>query len=222
MATPCVVEASVTQTASIIFLHGLGDSGMGWKPVGEMLSNHLPYLKWIFPNAPNKAVTLNGGTRMPAWYDILGLNQSAPEDETGIRESAKTVHDLIKKEMDKGIPSTRIVVAGFSQGGAIALFGGMTSPVKLGGILALSTYLPLFSKFSGAGVNQDTKILMCHGDADPVVNHEWGKLSYEFLKSKNLKISLKTYKNMGHSSCNEEFRDIAAFLKDVLPEKFDK
>eukprot|EP00695_Tsukubamonas_globosa_P000343 TRINITY_DN1250_c0_g1_i1.p1 TRINITY_DN1250_c0_g1~~TRINITY_DN1250_c0_g1_i1.p1 ORF type:complete len:221 (+),score=55.21 TRINITY_DN1250_c0_g1_i1:60-722(+) len=220
MATPIIISPSQKHTASVIFLHGLGDTGEGWEPVCEQLSSAFGHVKFILPTAPVRPVTLNMGFMMPAWYDIKTLSPDGKEDETGTKQTAQFINSLIDKEVASGVPSNRIVLAGFSQGGAMSLYTGLTNSKKLGGILSLSGYLPLSKTFPAAlsEANKDTPLLMCHGDADPVVRYAWGQLSFNSLKEWGLShTDFKTYAGMPHSACPKEIADITVWLKAVLP-----
>ncbi|KAJ1927906.1 hypothetical protein EC988_010201, partial [Linderina pennispora] len=142
--TSVVLKARAQHTASVIFLHGLGDSGHGWAPVAQILSRTLPHVKFILPNAPESPVTLNFGMSMPSWYDIRSLERvTKDEDEAGMRESMIKVNKIISDEVAAGISPERIVLGGFSQGGAMTLFTGLQSELKLGGLIVLSAYLPI-------------------------------------------------------------------------------
>jgi len=159
---------------------------------------------------------------MPGWYDITSLGAiDRSEDETGIAESQKFFHDLIKTESETtGIPEDRIVLGGFSQGGAIALLAGLSYPGKLGGVVGLSCYLLLRDKFRGiaeAGANKETRIFMGHGDVDQVVRYQFGKLTADTLTEWGYKVDFKTYRGLGHSADPEEIRDFEDFLKKTIP-----
>eukprot|EP00128_Syssomonas_multiformis_P018896 Colp12_sorted_trinity150504_noHs@8482 len=213
---PEVVGPSSKHSATVIFLHGLGDSGRGWSPVCRMIAE--PHIKYICPHAPTAAVTLNMGMRMPSWYDIKGLNANAPEDMIGVTQSSTYVKTLIEEEIKAGIPAERIIVGGFSQGGAVALYTGFTSERKLGGIIALSTYMPLRQSFQELpATNKDTPVLMCHGDDDQVVAYSWGKLSAELLLKLGSKLTFKTYPDLQHGADPEELKDIKKFIAERLP-----
>ncbi|KAJ3033729.1 hypothetical protein HDV00_005879 [Rhizophlyctis rosea] len=215
-----VVPAASQHTATLIFLHGLGDSGHGWAPVGKMLQPQLPHVKFIFPHAPSNPVTLNGGMAMPSWHDIYVLAPGGPEDTKGLKSSVESVWQLIRDEIDSGTPANRIALGGFSQGegGAITLLTAATTDIKLAGFLILSGYSPTADLESRKKeTNKDTPILMCHGDADEVVPYSWGQMSYDLVKSLGFKINFKSYRNMGHSSSDAELRDVSTFLKEVLP-----
>eukprot|EP00124_Ichthyophonus_hoferi_P004819 Ihof_evm1s587 gene=Ihof_evmTU1s587 len=201
--TAVVIPALEKHTATLIFLHGLGDSGSGWASSIEMIRSKC--MKVICPNAPNQSVTLNMGMKMPAWFDLYGLSPDVGEDTKGILESAKRVHNLIDAEIKAGIPSERIFLGGFSQGGAIALYAGMSCDKPLAGIGLLSTWVPLRSEWPGMihQKNKKTPIFMAHGDADQVVPYSWGVMSCEFLNQLGLDITFKSYKRMQHSACDD-------------------
>ncbi|KAK3383588.1 Phospholipase/carboxylesterase/thioesterase [Lasiosphaeria ovina] len=225
---PLLFPATARHTATVIFVHGLGDTGHGWSDAVEnwRRRQRLEEVKFILPHAPAIPITCNWGMRMPGWYDIVSLDGNAEalrqnEDEAGIMLSQAYFHGLIQQEIDSGIPADRIVLGGFSQGGAVSIFSGLTAKWKLAGIAALSSYLLLSSKFSELvpqpEFNKVTPVAMFHGDSDPVVETELGKLSYQMLKAQGYNVSLKLYPNMGHSACPEELDDVEAFLTERLP-----
>ncbi|EAQ89905.1 hypothetical protein CHGG_06524 [Chaetomium globosum CBS 148.51] len=227
-APSLLFPATSRHTATVIFVHGLGDTGHGWAGAVEnwRRRQRLDEVKFILPHAPSIPITCNMGMRMPGWYDIHTIDGNVEsirrnEDEAGILLSQAYFHDLIQKEIDAGIPADRIVVGGFSQGGAMSLFSGLTSKVKLAGIVALSSYLLLSLKFAELvpkpESNKDTPIFMGHGDSDQVVNTALGKKSYDLLKDLGYNATLKIYENMGHSACVEEWDDVEAFLTERLP-----
>lgn len=201
--------------ASVIWLHGLGADGHDFSPIAEQLS--LPNIRFILPHAPSMPVTINNGYMMPAWYDLYGLTPGSQEDEEGIRASQNYINSLIKIEIDKGIPPSRIVLAGFSQGGAIALHTALRYPQKLAGVLALSTYLPLKSKLNteALAANADTPIFMAHGIYDDVISLETSKVSLNLLQNRQIPVTWHQY-GMAHSVCIEEIDDIRNFLQQVL------
>lgn len=215
---PIEIEVHGTPQASIIWLHGLGADGHDF----EML---LPELHWpenlptrfIFPHAPVQAVTINGGMRMRAWYDIYSLEPGMREDESGIRASAQGIRDLIDHEIQRGIPPERILLAGFSQGGAIVLHSGMRYPQRLAGILALSTYLPLPHALATerSTAAQNTPVLMLHGTQDNVVPLSLAERSRQALNSAGIDLDWKNYP-MGHTLCLDEIHDIRAWLTERL------
>ena len=218
-----IIYQSQEPDAALLLLHGLGDSAQGWSDVGQLLFKQYPSMRVILPTAPISPVTLNGGMRMTSWYDILGLDPSDTEDSKGIKSSVELIESVIQHQIDSGISSKRIIVAGFSQGGVISLCSGFLHNNKtnpLGGIIGMSCYLGLRKEI--LPVIETSKkvippILMCHGTTDMVVNYAWGNSSYQVL-SKLLgdKISFKSYEGMGHSACFEEIKDITTFISQIL------
>ncbi|OMH80061.1 Acyl-protein thioesterase 1 [Zancudomyces culisetae] len=208
-------------TATVIFLHGLGDSGHGWSSIADSLSSSLPHVKFIFPHAPSIPITLNFGMSMPGWYDIFSLENLDKHDEKGLLNSVSQVNSLISQEINQhGISASRIVLGGFSQGAAMSYLTGVTSELKLGGIIALSGYLPLGNKISTM-VTETSKavpIFAGHGTADPVVRYEYGTKSVDALKKLGYNVDFKSYRGMEHSSCQQELVDIAQFLAKTIPD----
>ncbi|KAK0613138.1 Phospholipase/carboxylesterase/thioesterase [Bombardia bombarda] len=226
---PLLFPATARHTATVIFIHGLGDTGHGWADAVEnwRRRQRLDEVKFVLPHAPPIAITAYWGMKMPGWYDIAVVDGSAEslrrsEDEAGIVLSEAYVHGLIQHEIDAGIPADRIVLGGFSQGGAMSLFAGLTAMARLAGIVALSSYLPLSLRFAELlpkpQFNEQTPVLMAHGDADQVVNFQLGKTSFEYLEERGYNVSLKVYPGMGHSACLEELNNVEAFLRERLPE----
>ena len=210
-------ESAPRPSAAVIWLHGLGADGHDFEPIVPELG--LPASKavrFVFPNAPQRPVTINMGMRMPAWYDILQLGGGA-EDEAGIRESQAQVGSLIEREKTRGIPARRIVLAGFSQGGAIALQTALRYPERLAGVMALSTYLPLAAKLPAERhpINGDIPILMAHGSYDPMIPMPRAQQSRDALLALGYAVDWREYP-MPHSVCPEEIADIAAFLLRLL------
>jgi len=222
-----IVPALKKQTATVIMAHGLGDSGAGWVSLAENWRRRGKFedVKFIFPNAPNIPITVNMGMSMPGWYDITDfsdLNQA--HDEPGILRSRSTLTKLITDEIAAGIPSTRIILGGFSQGGAMSIFTGVTTPHKLGGVFGLSCYLLMgnkvkeLAKEEAKGANKETPFFMGHGDADEVVKYRWGQLTAEFLRNElGHKVEFKTYRHLPHSADVEEIDDLEQFIKQCLP-----
>jgi phospholipase/carboxylesterase len=213
-----ILEPKEPASASVVWLHGLGADGYDFVPIVEELD--LPNAiatRFVFPHAGHRPVTINNGFVMRAWYDIRGFAAASAEDEAGIRQSDEIVRSFIAREIEAGISSERIILAGFSQGGAMALHSGLRYPSALGGILALSTYLPLRSSLEteGAAANRSTAILMCHGARDQVVPEMAGKLSRDLLTSLGYSVRWKSYA-MEHQVCVEEVSDIGAWLKERL------
>lgn len=214
-----VLEPATTATATVIWLHGLGADGSDFVPVvGELkLPASLP-VRFIFPHARPRPVTINNGYAMRAWYDIKQLGGgSRVEDDAGIRESAQLITDYIKQQNAEGIPTSRIVIAGFSQGGAIALHTGLRCSQRLAGILALSTYLPLQNSVAAEATpaNRDVPIMMCHGTYDQVVPAAMGVASRDVLQRLGYKIEWHTYP-MEHSVDLKEIVDISTWLRARL------
>jgi len=204
-------------SASVIWLHGLGADGHDFEPIVPEL--RLPsslQIRFIFPHAPLRPVTLNQGMRMRAWYDIIRLDGGA-EDDAGIRASQRLVEDLIEAENQKGISSERIVLAGFSQGGAIVLQTAVRYSSALAGVLALSTYLPLAGtlKAERGQANRDVPIFMAHGEYDDVIPLARAQQSAKLLTDAGYPVEWHTYP-MPHSVCAEEIAHIAAFLRKAL------
>lgn len=213
------VEPSRPADASVILLHGLGADGHDFESLVPELRLPAPAaVRWVFPHAPVRPVTINGGYRMRAWYDILGLDRHAVQDEKGIRESAETARALVARERERGIASDRIVLAGFSQGGAIALFAGLREARRLGGILALSTYLPLADRLDAEAhpANAAVPIFMAHGTLDSLVPLSLGEGSRELLAARGYDVDWRTYP-MPHSVSAEEVADVRQWLLRVLP-----
>ena len=204
-------------SASVIWLHGLGADGHDFEPIVPEL--RLPpslQVRFVFPHAPVRPVTLNNGMRMRAWYDILQLGGGA-EDERGIRESESKIRALIQDEIDRGINASRIVLAGFSQGGAIALQTSLRYSSPLAGVLALSTYLPLAGTLRAemGEANRSVPIFMAHGEYDDIIPLARAEQSARALKDAGYTVDWHTYP-MPHSVCPEEIAHIAAFLRKVL------
>lgn len=216
----CVeLQTAPTPGATVIWLHGLGADGYDFVPiVRELEQLGAPRLRYVFPHAPQMPVTINGGHVMPAWYDILGADLVNREDEAGVRASQRAVEALIEREVQRGTPRERIVLAGFSQGGAITLHAGLRQAAPLAGLVALSTYLPVAGKFAAerAAACAKVPIFMAHGTADPVVPIARGRASRDALQALGHDVAWHEYP-MQHSVCGEEVRDIAAFLRRVLP-----
>jgi phospholipase/carboxylesterase len=213
------VESAAKPTGSVIWMHGLGADGHDFEPiVPEVARANERGLRFIFPNAPTRPVTINGGYVMRAWYDIKGLDRKSSEDETGIRASDALVRSLIQRENERGIAAERIVLAGFSQGGAMALYSGTRYPEKLAGIMGLSCYMLLAKSFDAerSAANQSTPIFMAHGRMDNVVHPYMGEESRQLLEKSGYAVEWHTYP-MPHAVCPEEIGHIAGWLRRVLP-----
>ncbi|MFC5581406.1 alpha/beta hydrolase [Rhodanobacter terrae] len=203
---------------SIIWLHGLGADGNDFAPiVPELVDPAWPPLRFVFPHAPVRPVTINNGLSMRAWYDIAAFDLHARQDEAGMRASIGEVETLIARERGRGVPSEHILLAGFSQGGAIALAAGLRHPERLGGIIALSTYLPLLATLAGErhAANAALPIFWGHGTLDPVVILQRGTDSRDLLQSLGYTVDWHIYP-MAHSVCAEEIGDLRRWLGQRL------
>lgn len=212
--TEIIIDSGAEPTHTIIWLHGLGADGHDFVPITKELSLPKDYaLRFIFPHAPIQAVTLNAGMEMRAWYDILGLDRSSNQDKAGIRRSEARLHDLIDQQIAQGICCENIFIAGFSQGGAMALHTGLRYPKKLAGIIALSTYLPLADLVEAErhAENHQTPIFFAHGEFDPVISLDFAKTSCQQLQRLNHPIDWHVYP-MAHSVCSEEINDLSAWM----------
>ena len=212
------VEPKVVATSCVIWLHGLGDSGAGFAPVVPVLGlqqNHS--IRFVFPHAPEQAVTINQGYVMRSWYDIKSMDLHNRADMPGVLESETAVHALIQEQLDAGIEANKIVLSGFSQGGVISLFTGLRYPQKLAGIMALSCYLPNADKLPEqlSEANQKTAILQHHGVEDDVVPMNAGKVAHDLLLTKGYNAQWKTYP-MPHSVLPEQLEDIGRWLQTTL------
>lgn len=213
-----IVQPAAAARASVIWLHGLGADGHDFVPiVGELGLAADAGIRFIFPHAPVRPVTLNGGMPMRAWFDIKSLDRKGLVDEAGIRQSAERVQDLIAAERKDGVAADRIVVAGFSQGGAIALYTVLRHPERLAGLMALSTYLPLADKLAAEAhvANADVPVLMCHGEFDAILPLELGQWSRDRLIEQGLKVEWHAYP-MAHEVNREQIRRIGQWLTEVL------
>ena len=213
------IETGRNPQASIIWLHGLGADGHDFEPiVPELVGRSERALRFVFPHAPIRPVTLNGGYAMRAWYDIIALDRRTAEDETGIRASQTLVTEFIRRENTRGIGTEHIVLAGFSQGGAMALYCGTRYPERLAGIIGLSCYQLLAGRFAAERLpaNQLTPIFLAHGTQDPVVAPALGEAACRQLQAAGYAVEWHAY-SMPHSVCPQEVTDIAAWLRRVLP-----
>ncbi|ESP05306.1 hypothetical protein LOTGIDRAFT_152136 [Lottia gigantea] len=215
MPPPVIIQPKGPHKASLIFLHGLGDTGNGWSDV--LASLDLKNLKIICPTAPIRPVSLNAGMPMPAWFDIKGLSPDSPEDEDGIKQASAKLLAMVTEEEKSGIPSERIAVGGFSQGGAVALHTAYSTNRPLGALLIFSAWMPLYKKMVAANEqnNKNTPILQCHGTNDPVVPVKWGQMTSQYIASFSTKHQFKTYPMM-HSSHPQELADARSFLQESI------
>jgi phospholipase/carboxylesterase len=212
------VETGPNPAFTIIWMHGLGADGHDFEPlVPQLLEHGMPALRFVFPHAPVRPVTINNGYAMRAWYDIIGIDRRSAEDFKGIGESADSIGGLVHREHARGITSDRILLAGFSQGGAMALHLATRHPDRFAGIIALSSYLPLARELqkSRNGANLATPLFMAHGTQDPVVPYPLGEESRRLLESAGYRPEWHGYP-MPHSLCEEEVADLRAFLRRVV------
>ncbi|SJM93310.1 alpha/beta hydrolase [Crenothrix polyspora] len=212
------IKPSAAHSHSIIWLHGLGADGHDFEGIVPSLRlDDAANIHFVFPNAPVQAVTINGGAKMRAWYDILEMSMERQVDVSGIYQSVAAIEQLISEEITKGIPSENILLAGFSQGGVIALLAGLKYPQKLAGIVALSTYLPMLEqlKVERSPANNSTPIFMGHGILDSVVDVEIGKKAADGLIALGYDVSWHDYV-IEHSVCVEEVEHIANFINTLF------
>lgn len=212
-----VAVASNSTNAVFMFLHGLGDTGERWSKALESIVE--AHVKLVCPTAASIPVTINKGARMPAWFDIRGLDLSAAEDVHGVWNATKETHSLIDEQIAAGVPPERILIGGFSQGGALALHAGLTYPQRLAGIVALSCWLPFSTLFEPSKVvaNRDVDVLQCHGNADNVVPYTFGQLSAFAMRGVTRNVDFRTFAGLGHTVSPQEMSVVADFIKSHLP-----
>ena len=210
------VTAGEPPVGSVIWLHGLGADGHDFEPIVPELKlpAELP-LRFVFPHAPVRPVTINGGMAMRAWYDILSLDTSGRADADGIRESTALLEALVEREQQRGIAPDKIVIAGFSQGGAIAINAVLHSTRKLAGLMALSTYIALPGELAESKGQRDLPVFMAHGTSDPVVPMQWGHASADQLTALGYDVEWHDYP-MAHAVCPAEIADIRSWLLSVF------
>jgi phospholipase/carboxylesterase len=222
MATPDLLEAleietAPAPTAAVVWMHGLGADGYDFVDIVPALRLSALPTRFVFPHAPTRPVTINGGMVMRAWYDVRGDAGVRREDEAGVRESQRQIEALIAREKSRGIPAGRIVLAGFSQGGAMALQTGLRHPERIAGIMALSCFLPLTDKVAAeaAAVNRDAPIFMAHGTQDPLIPLTRARHAHDLLTGLGYRIEWHEYP-IPHSVSPGEIRDISAWLQRIL------
>jgi phospholipase/carboxylesterase len=212
-----VVETGPNPSATVIWLHGLGADGHDFEAIVPEL--HLPAslpLRFVFPHAPVRPVTINGGMRMRAWYDIVSFDARGRADEAGVLESCAALDDLVVAEADRGVARSNIVLAGFSQGGAIVLHSALRAPTGIAGVMALSTYLPLPRQLAAGAVAQwPLAVFMAHGSLDNMVPFEAGRQAAASIRELGHTVEWHEYP-MGHGVCPDEIRDIRGWLLTVL------
>ena len=202
-------------TGSVIWLHGLGADGHDFEPIVPELRFPADLaLRFVFPHAPVRPVTINGGMAMRAWYDILSLDSTGRADRAGVLESSDLLERLIAREVERGIPPDRIVVAGFSQGGAIAIHTALQTEYDIAGLMALSTYMVIPDDAERAKARKDLPIFMAHESFDPVLRMEWGRALAEKLEACGYTVEWREYP-MAHAVCPQEIADISAWLARV-------
>jgi phospholipase/carboxylesterase len=212
------VETAPAPEASVIWMHGLGADGHDFEPiVPELVLPKSAALRFVFPHAPMRPVTINGGMVMRAWYDISAQGGMRREDESGVRASQKAIESLVERERERGASSSRMVLAGFSQGGAMALQTGLRHPERLAGLLVLSSFLPLADTLAAEAspANRDTPIWMAHGTHDPMIPISRARDSRDRLVSLGYRVDWHEYP-MPHSLCSEEVVELSAWLRQVL------
>jgi phospholipase/carboxylesterase len=220
MQMPQTLELNpgVPPCATVIILHGLGADGTDFLPFADAMElGSIGPVRYVFPRAPERPVTANGGHRMRAWYDILAFGGGAAEDEPGLRQTFAQVHALIDAETARGVPASRIVLAGFSQGCAVTLGAGLRYGQRLAGLVGLSGYLPLAATtpVERHAANAQTPLLLAHGTRDPVVGLDRGRAGKEALEALGYRVQWCEYP-MEHSVCMEEVRDVEGFLRRCL------
>ena len=212
------IETGPSPRHAVIWLHGLGADGHDFEPiVPELVGSGWPALRFVFPHAPIRAVTINGGMRMRAWYDILGQEIANRQDEAGVRDSIRKVDALIERETLRGVRDEHVFLAGFSQGGAIALATALRHPRRLAGVAALSTYLPLADRTAAEldAANKGLGVFLAHGTVDPVVPQSLGQMTRDWLKAHGYPVDWHTYP-MPHSVSAEEIADLRGWLEARL------
>ena len=212
------IETGAKPNAAVIWLHGLGDDGRGWSEIVPALNMPAtPAVRFIFPHAPVMPVTINNGYPMRAWYDIRENDFNQRADIAGVKRSQTQVELLVAREKARGIAARRIVLAGFSQGGAIALYAGLRHAERLAAIVALSTYViaPVTLALEASAANRDIPIFMAHGTQDPVIQFRWAEASRQVLVAAGYNVEWHAYP-MPHSAMPEEIDAISAFLTRVL------
>lgn len=222
------------QSATVIFIHGLGDTGHGWEPVASMFraDPQLAHVKWVLPHSPIRAVTANMGIEMPSWFDILSFGFNTTEDEQGMLQSVRDINAIITEEINNGTDPSRIILGGFSQGGTMSLLTGLTSERKLGGLVVLSGWLPLKQKFKAMASSHAASVPIFWGQGrdDPLVQVKFASDSVEFVKSQvgvpvasaqgePSGLSYKIYSGLAHSANEDELDDLKAWIKRVIPAK---
>lgn len=217
MQEPLLLEPAIAADSCVIWLHGLGADRYDFEPVAKMLQQQLPATRFVLPQAPTRPVTINGGWAMPSWYDILAMSPARAIDKAQMEASAQTVIGLIEAQRDSGIDPARIILAGFSQGGAVVYHTAFLRwQGPLGGLLALSTYAPTFTEdLQVEDSRRQLPVLCLHGSQDDVVPSFMGRAAHDALATQGVPVDRREYP-MGHEVMHEEIQDIGAWLKQVL------
>ncbi|NBB32294.1 alpha/beta hydrolase [Pseudomonas sp. BC115LW] len=217
MTEPLILHPAKPEDACVIWLHGLGADRYDFLPVAEALQETLQTTRFVLPQAPTRAVTINGGYEMPSWYDILAMSPARAIDREQLEASAQRIIELIEEQRASGIDPSRIFLAGFSQGGAVVLHSTFLKwQGPLGGVLALSTYAPTFTEDLELSASQQRIPVLClHGQYDEVVQNAMGRSAYEYLKTRGVTVAWQEYP-MGHEVLPEEIRDIGVWLAERL------
>jgi phospholipase/carboxylesterase len=212
------IETGGAVRSAIVWMHGLGADGHDFEPIVPHLGLKDRGVRFVFPHAPRRAVTINGGLLMPAWFDVRSQDFGADIDASGIRASVVQVEGLIAREKERGVPAERIVLAGFSQGGVIALCTALRHPERLAGVLGLSTFLPAEALVEGdlSAANAGLPVFMGHGDEDPMIPIEWAEAARDRLQTLSYPVTWKSYP-MAHQVCAEEIADLASWIRERLP-----
>lgn len=217
MNQPLILQPTLTADSCVIWLHGLGADRTDFMPVAEALQQRLRTTRFVLPQAPTQAVTINGGYAMPSWYDILAMSPARAINREQLEASAQQVIELIETQRDSGINPARIILAGFSQGGAVVLHTAFLRwQYALGGVMALSTYAPTFSaEITLADTKRQLPVLCLHGTFDDIVLPAMGRAAHDYLSASGVSVQWRDYP-MGHEVVNEEIRDIADWLEQQL------
>ncbi|KAF8806277.1 Phospholipase/carboxylesterase [Phlegmacium glaucopus] len=232
LAVKCLtIPPKAKHTATVVFVHGLGDTGYGWQPVADMfkVDPDLAHVKWVLPHSPVRPVKANMDIEMPSWFDIYSFGFYTDEDEAGMVDSARLINQVITSEIDAGIDATRVVLGGFSQGATMSLMSGLTRERKLAGLAVLSGWLPLRNKFKSyaSSTASSIPVFWAHGSADPLVKVQYCKESSDFLvqqlgipvaKPGDVKgLSYHLYEGVGHTTTPRELDDLKDWIKKVIP-----
>mmetsp|Transcript_33318 Transcript_33318/g.66074 ORF Transcript_33318/g.66074 Transcript_33318/m.66074 type:complete len:304 (+) Transcript_33318:221-1132(+) len=212
------LDPAETPESLVIFCHGLGDTAHGWFPVAQQLQAILPKTRFILPTAPNRPIKINMNMSMPGWADIYGLTPEASEDKEGMEQSAERLMKIVEGEKAKGIAPEKIVIGGFSQGGALSLYAATKASSTLGGVVALSGWMPLGKEAKGRVTEEakKTPLMMCHGELDMVVSHEWGAKSMELVKELGFQVDWHSFPGLDHGALPQEIYAVGQWLKAKL------